>query len=167
MAEPATIHGLVSALERHNAAKILAWPTVVTTDGSTFEVKHPESGAHLDVTAKVLDGKHIRVEIRPRGEQIAPNPHALQRRIGAGGFLIALGNGHGRVDFRGVMLGQQAGVAQGGSDRTMVLALDHRDDCFFAIAGALTTLDQRSGCQPAARQEQDQEGKAIGEQCTH
>ena len=40
----------------------------------------------------------------------------------------------------------------------MFLALDHGDDRRFAIAGALTALDQRSGCKPATGEKQDGEG---------
>jgi predicted fused transcriptional regulator/phosphomethylpyrimidine kinase len=76
--QPAGVVEILNALQRENLAKVLSWPTVVTADGGSFEVKHQESGAHLDVRAKLLDGKHVRVDIHPRDHQ--PGASAEQVR---------------------------------------------------------------------------------------
>jgi hypothetical protein len=78
MAQPAEVLGILNALQRENLAKVLAWPTVVTADGGSFEVKNQNSGAHLDVCTKLLDGNHVRVDIRPRDPQ--PGASAQQVR---------------------------------------------------------------------------------------
>lgn len=77
VAQPAAMDSLVSGLQREHLAKVMAWPTVVTADGGSFEVKHQESGAHLDVQAKLLDDNRVRVDICPR----APQPGAPVEQV--------------------------------------------------------------------------------------